>query len=277
MDITHFALEKLTRIFSKEHLLQLLLIVIILSVGFLAAKSVKKVLHKSLAKKMEKGQTILIERMAGYAIFILVFSLVLNQFGLSLSVFLGTAGILTVALGFASQTSVSNVISGLFLIAERPFNVGNIIEVDGTVGEVLSIDLLSVKLRTFDNLYVRIPNESMIKTKVVNCTRFDSRRLDAKVRVSYKEDLNKVSKILLEVADKNPQVLKDPAPRVYFQGFGESSMDIQFSLWFSRDTFYDCGHAIYREIKEAFEQAGVGIPYPHRSFVSSGGSTPIYE
>jgi hypothetical protein len=87
----------------------------------------------------------------------------LHQAGLKLGVLPGAAGILTVAIGFASQTSASNLISGLFVIAERPFVVGDIIRVAETTGEVLSVDLLSVKIRTFDNLYVRIPNEGIIR------------------------------------------------------------------------------------------------------------------
>src|SRR5690606_3033117 len=124
--------------------------------------------------------------------------------GFSLSVLLGAAGVLSVALGFASQTSASNLISGLFLIGEQPFQLGDTIKVGNTTGEVLSIDLLSVKLRTFDNLYVRIPNESLIKSEMTNLTRFPIRRFDLLIGVAYKENISQVRQIMQNVADNNP-------------------------------------------------------------------------
>jgi small-conductance mechanosensitive channel len=267
MNWIRFIWDRWSSFFDKENVSHVLESIIILILGFIAVKILNKVLQKSLRQRMERGQFLLIQKIITYTIFIYILSLILNQLGISFSVLLGTAGILTVALGFASQTSVSNVISGLFLIGEKPFDVGNVIEVDGTMGEVLSIDLMSVKLRTFDNLYVRIPNESMIKTKIINCTRFPTRRLDAKVRVAYKEDLKKVSEILLQVAEKSSLVLKTPPPKIFFTGFGESSMDLQFSIWFARNDFINSSHIIYREIKEAFEQAGIEIPFPHRTII----------
>ena len=107
---------------------------------------------------------ILLKRAIFYGIMILMSMSALRELGFDLSVILGAAGILSVAIGFASQTSASNLISGLFLMMERPFSIGDVIRVEQTTGEVISIDLLSVKIRTFDNLYVRVPNESMIKT-----------------------------------------------------------------------------------------------------------------
>ena len=113
----------------------------------------------------------------------------LRELGFKLSVLLGAAGVLTVAVGFASQTSASNIISGLFLLGERPFSVGDVIRVGSTTGEVLSIDLLSAKLRTFENLFVRIPNETLIKSEVTNLSRLPVRRLDLKIGIAYKEEV----------------------------------------------------------------------------------------
>ena len=120
----------------------------------------------------------------------------LRELGFDLSVVLGAAGILSVAIGFASQTSTSNLISGLFLMLERPFSIGDVIKVDSTTGEVISIDLLSVKIRTFDNLFVRSPNESMIKTQVTTLTKFPIRRADLQVGIAFKEDIERVKEIL---------------------------------------------------------------------------------
>jgi small-conductance mechanosensitive channel len=139
----------------------------------------------------------------------------MREMGFSLAVIMGAAGVLTVAIGFASQTTASNLISGLFLIGERSFEIGDIIKVGNTTGEVLSIDALSVKLRTFDNLFVRIPNETLIKSEVTTLSRFPIRRLDLQLGVAYKEDIEQVRKVLMAVADSNPLCLDEPSPAVH--------------------------------------------------------------
>ena len=199
----------------------------------------------------------------------------LRELGFDLSVMLGAAGILSVAIGFASQTSASNLISGIFLMLERPFSIGDVIRVEATTGEVISIDLLSVKLRTFENLFVRIPNESMIKTQVTTLTKFPIRRADLQVGISYKEDIERVKEILLELANKNPLCLDEPAPLFIVLGFGTSSVDIQFSVWSKRENFLAVKNAVYQEIKKAFDAQGIEIPFPHVSLYAGEASKPI--
>jgi small-conductance mechanosensitive channel len=201
--------------------------------------------------------------------------MVLNQFDVNLAPLLGAAGVLGLAVGFASQTSVSNVISGIFLIAEKSFEVGDVITVGGTTGEVLSIDTLSVKLRTFDNRFVRIPNETMIKTEVINVSRFPIRRADIMVSVAYKEDLEKVKSILTDIARSNPNVLNDPAPVFIFQAFGASSLDLQFSVWAEKDNWLSVKNEMYEAIKIRFEMEHVEIPFPHISIYKGEATSPI--
>src|SRR5690606_20718837 len=151
------------------------------------------------------------------------------------------------SIGFASQTSASNLISGLFLVGEKPFQLGDIIKVGETVGEVLSIDLLSVKMRTFDNLFVRITNESLIKTEMTNLTRFPIRRFDMLVGVAYREDISKVRETLMQVANANPLCLDEPEPMFFFTGFGDSSLNIQFSVWVKRESFRDLRNTLQED------------------------------
>ena len=204
-------------------------------------------------------------RFAFYAGLAIVLITTLNELGFSLAPLLGAAGVLGIALGFASQTSVSNLISGIFLIAERPFVVGDLIEVGGVTGFVLSIDSISVKLRTFDNKMVRIPNETMVKSQVTNITRFPIRRLDVRVGVAYKEDVARVRRILLDVANRNPLSLMEPEPIVVFEGFGESSIDFLVGIWTTRQNFLAVKNGIQAEIKAAFDEAQIEIPFPHRT------------
>lgn len=200
---------------------------------------------------------------------------IMGQLGISLAPLLGAAGIVGIALGFASQTSVSNIISGLFLIAEQPFKVEDIITVNGTTGVVISIDVLSAKLRTFDNQFVRIPNETLIKTEVRNLTRFPLRRFNAKVSVAYKEDIAKVREILLDVAEKNDHALSEPQPLIVFEAFGASSIDLLFLVWAPVKEYLQLKNTLQEEIKERFDKDGIEIPFPHVSLYSGSATKAI--
>lgn len=191
----------------------------------------------------------------------LIAILFLNRIGVGLAPLLGAAGVTGVALGFASQTSVSNIISGLFLIAEQPFQVEDIIVVGDVTGVVLSIDLLSVKLRQFDNRFVRIPNETILKTNVVNISRHPIRRTETRVSVAYRSDLEEVTRILRAVADEDPDVLQNPEPLVIFQQFGDSGIDFKLCCWGARENFLVLANRIPLAIKRRFDEAGIEIPF----------------
>lgn len=217
--------------------------------------------------------------LAGKLVFYIGISLisvtVLTQLGLSLAPLLGAAGIVGVALGFASQTSVSNIISGLFLIAEQPFKVDDIITVSNFTGTVMSIDVLSVKLRTFDNQFVRIPNETIIKTEVTNLTRFPIRRFNARVSIAYKEDIARVREILMEVAEKNEHALSEPKPLIIFDAFGASSIDLLFLVWAHGPEYIQLKNTIQEEIKVRFDEEDIEIPFPHVSLYSGSATKAI--
>lgn len=227
------------------------------------------------SKKYAPHYGMLAGKIVFYTGLILMIISIMGQLGISLAPLLAGAGIVGVALGFASQTSVSNIISGLFLIAEQPFKVDDIINVGGTIGIVMSIDVLSVKLRTFDNMFVRIPNETIIKTEVVNLTRFPIRRFNAKVSVAYKEDINQVREILLDVAEKNQYSLSEPEPQIIFEAFGTSSIDLDFRIWAPVDEWIHLKNSIQEEIKKRFDEEGIEIPFPHISFYTGSESKPL--
>jgi small-conductance mechanosensitive channel len=200
---------------------------------------------------------------------------VLRELGFSLAPLLGAAGILGIAIGFASQTSVSNVISGFFLLGEGPFKVGDTIQVGDIEGVVLTIGMLSVKIRTFDNRMVRIPNEALVKSQFTNVTYFPIRRVDVPVGVAYKEDIGRVRQILLEVARDNPNVLMEPEPLVIFQGFGGSSVDFKLAVWVRQDSYLLVRNGIAEDVKKRLDAEGIEIPFPHVSLYAGTDSTPL--
>lgn len=199
-----------------------------------------------------------------YTLVIITSVWTLHELGLNLSVLFGAAGILTVALGFASQASASNLISGLFMMFESHFVVGDIITVGEITGEVVSIDPLSVKVRTFQNLSVRIPNETMLKSNVTNLSGYPVRRYDMKLTIGYDEDLARVSTILMNVAADIEICLDEPTPLVIFQGWEERGLALQFSVWATRPNYLELMNRTHVAVREAFRENDVVIPVLRR-------------
>lgn len=249
--------------------------IFLMLLGLVLASLAARSISRFMAQRSTRHHTVMVRRLVFYGIVLLFAVAALREAGFSLDVVLGAAGILTVAIGFASQTSASNMISGLFLLVEKPFEIGDVIEVDATIGEVVGIDMLSVKLRTPDNLYVRIPNETLIKTRVVNRSRFPIRRLDLTVGIAYAEDVERVEALLLRLAEKNPVCLEEPKPFVLVTAFGPSSVDLQFSFWVPKDKVLDGRSSIMVAIKKALDRENIEIPFPHTSVYAGSHSEPF--
>ncbi|GAC18421.1 mechanosensitive ion channel family protein [Paraglaciecola arctica] len=260
---------------EQLHIFDISKALLILIVGYFVAKIASNAVSRFDFANLGPHGKVQLRRAVFYGIFILMLFSSLRELGFDLSVVLGAAGILSVAIGFASQTSASNLISGIFLMMERPFSITDVIRVGDTTGEVISIDLLSVKLRTFDNLFVRIPNESMIKTQVTTLTKFPIRRADLQIGIAYKEDIEKVQQVLTAVATKNILCLDEPKPLFILLGFGSSSVNIQFSVWAKRENFLALKNTMYQQIKKTFDELGIEIPFPHLSIYSGEATKPM--
>jgi small-conductance mechanosensitive channel len=189
-----------------------------------------------------------------YAAWIIAVLFVFKSFGIDSQAILGAAGIAGVAIGFAAQTSMSNVISGFFLLSEKPCEVGDIITVDTTTGVVLSIDLLSVKLRTFDNLFIRIPNETIIRTNLTNITRFPIRRLEVAFTVPHRESVDRVRTLLRALAEENRFCLKNPAPLFLIAGLDTNGVNLGFYIWFEKSKFLDLKNTFLESMLIAFKE-----------------------
>ncbi len=269
MDLSPLIREYIT----PERVSMGLRIILTLAIGIPLIILIKKLLTKFVKNKFSPQSEQLIVRLVYYVCLLILFVSVLNEFGFKLSALLGAAGVFGIAIGFASQTSVSNIISGIFLISEKPFVVGDLIEVNSIRGEIQSIDLLSLKLKTADNQFVRVPNETMIKTEVINITRYPNRRVNITVGVDYNEDLNKVRGILAEIAQQEPLALKDPEPLIMVDKFGDSSIDFFFGVWGRTGDFVELKNNLMIRIKESFDANNVVIPYPHVSLYAGSLST----
>jgi len=217
--------------------------------------------------------------------YLLVFIAVLStvtQLGFDISILLGTAGVLTIALGFAAQTSAANVVSGLFLLGERPFEQGDTIKIGDTIGTVAQIDLLSVRLCTFDNLMVRFPNEMILKSPITNLSHYPLRRIDIPLRIAYEESSEDVQALLLDVARNHHEILDEPDPVFMFTDFGPSGQQVTFGVWAPSTEFVRLRNEMRATIKKTFDRSGVRFAYDQLIIRSdsaaygstSGGDTP---
>ncbi len=198
----------------------------------------------------------------------------LHAVGVDLVSVLGAAGVVGIAVGFASQTTLSNFISGIFLVGERSVSLGDYIRVNGVEGSVEAINLLSVSLRQGDNSLIRIPIEDLIKNPMVNITGDHMRRIDFDLGVDYASDLKQVRECILRVVQEQPLLVPTPAPVVLFSGFGDSSLDLHVGAWCRTGDYHEARFHFAHALLAAFAQEGINIPFPVRQVMVSEGSLP---
>jgi small-conductance mechanosensitive channel len=219
--------------------------------------------------------TMLVTKTISYLGVAVIVSVVLLELGVNLTPVLGAAGIVGLAVGIASQASLSNMISGLFLVSEKPFAVGDVIKTADTVGIVESIDLLSVKLRTFDNLFIRVPNEKLASSQLTNITRYPIRRLDIKLVVPFDVDLKALFDLLRAIAAGNANCLQEPAPIVVPDRYLEYGTLVLFGVWFAKADFLTVKSELYAEVLRRLEAAGMRIAVPRHELSAADGSLTV--
>lgn len=224
-------------------------------------KILKALSKKFLLKKMSIQTQHIIKKAIDYSAFVTIVLTAFHRLGINVSGLLGAAGIAGIAIGFAAQTSVSNVISGLFVITERAFKIGDIIEISGIIGTVQSIDLLSVALKTFDSQYVRVPNETIIKANLINYSHFPLRRIKTELSVPYGIDLRRVETILIDTAKKSRFIVDDPAPSVLWTAFASSGISCALLAWTSVQDYGSARNSIFIDIDERLKAEGIEIPF----------------
>lgn len=227
--------------------------------------------------KMEPPLRYAVGRFVGYLVFVLGFVLALNNVGINLSSLTVVASAVGIGLGFGLQNIVNNFFSGLIILAERPIAIGDRIEVGGVAGEVTKINMRSTVVVTNDNITIIVPNSDFISNPVTNWSHGDPKvRLRLPVGVAYGSDVQNLKRVLLEVAAQNSSVLKDPAPNLFFCGFGDSSLDFELGVWtvdMSRNP-HRFRSDLYYAIEQALRDNQIEIPFPQRDLHIRSGELP---
>lgn len=236
--------------------------------GLILARVVSRLLAKILLLrfKVPEGACAAINALSYYIMFICVIMITLNAVSIPLTAFTFLGGALAIGVGFGSQNIISNFISGLILLAERPIKVGDQIDVDGTVGNVISIGARCTRVRSFSNVDILVPNSKLLENKIINLTHDDNiTRTAITVGVAYGSDAREVFHMLKKVLDEHGLILKKPESFVVFTNFGDSSIEFTAYFWISLNqnsliVKSDLRHRIYH----MFSDSGIIFSYPQR-------------
>src|SRR5467141_703898 len=253
----------------KLSLLQIfLLVALLIAVFWISSRTKRFLFNRLLAQSgLDRSLQYAIAQIVSNIVLVVGIFIVLENTGIHLAALTVFAGAVGVGVGFGLQNIASNFISGLVILAERPITIGDRVEVAGIAGQVEHIRARSTVIRTNDNIMMIVPNTKFIDSPVTNWTYGDRRvRFRIPIGVAYGSDVTKVRELLLAVARENPHTLKEPAPGVFLDQFGDSSIDFKLMVWSSemsaRPSRYrsDLNFAIV----EKFREAGIEFPFPQR-------------
>lgn len=187
---------------------------------------------------------------------------------IDVTAWMASAGILGLAISFAAKDTLANLFSGVFIVADAPYQLGDFIVLDsGERGEVTTIGIRSTRLLTRDDVEITIPNSVMGNAKITNEAGgpHEKYRIRVKVGVAYGSDIDKVHQVLLDVAKKHPDVCKTPEPRVRFRDFGDSSLDHELLCWVEKPVMRGkVLHNLNTEVYKQFQKNDISIPFPQR-------------
>ncbi len=208
--------------------------------------------------------TLLVDRIYRGAMMIFGVVMAAGQVGIDVAAALAGIGIAGVAVGFAAQDLLANMIAGFVIMSDKPFKVGDFITVDDQYGSVTDITLRSTRIRTNRNTYVVLPNRSIIDTMLINHTKNGETRVDVPLGIAYKEDIPTARKVLLEAVKGLDGVLETPAPAVAVVALGNSSVDLQVRVWIhGTANEVPISSNVLETSKLALDAAGIQIPFPH--------------
>lgn len=186
----------------------------------------------------------------------------LDQLGVDTTSFIALIGAAGLAIGLALQGSLQNLASGVMLIIFRPFTIGNFIEAGGATGVVEEIGIFSTTMRSGDNREIIVPNGSIFGGTITNYSARDTRRVDMVFGIGYDDDIKKAKNIIQDILENDERVLKDPEALIALGELADSSVNFKVRPWCKADDYWDVYHDTHENIKLAFDEQGISIPYP---------------
>ncbi len=237
--------------------------------AFLVAVILRRRVYEAASKRVSRDIASIVSKTIAYTVILLGIIAALAQLGVDISVFLVAGGIAGIIIGIASQTVASNFLSGLFLYFERPFKEGDPVSIDGVGGIIYDVSIMSSKVRRWDGVMVRIPNDAVFKSRIEVYNKSLARRVEYRVPISYLADVERAQKTILEALEREPLVLAEPGPEAFVDNLGERGPELLVRFWAPSSLWFPAKMKGLKIIKEALEEAGIEVPPPARRVLLS--------
>ena len=243
---------------NPEVLLMALLYVVLGSVAIYFSGGIIK---WGLGKKSSQHTQFLLTRVVQYTLFFIILLLCLMQLGVDPNLIVGTAGVLSVGFGFAAKELLTNIFSGLILLSQSPFKVGDMLRLDGVEGFVQSVGLTSVSIACHDNAVMVIPNTYFHQNTFTNVTEHPIRRVEISVTIAHHQNLDDILRGLESLGQTTPEILDEPTPLVIPEMITEEGQVIQCCVWALQKDFLIARIACFRYLHEAFAHKKIDVPH----------------
>ena len=239
---------------------------IILIGGWVAAGWVRRKLLRVLERTPRVDQTLrpVIANVVRYAILVFVLIAVLAQFGVQTTSIIALLAAGGLAVGLALQGTLQNIAAGIMLLFLRPFRVGDYIDAEGLAGTIEEIGLFTTQMRTYDGIYVEVPNGQLWNRAIRNYSRVEARRLDLVVGIGYEDDIDKALAAMMDLLVKDERVNDDPEPQVMVKELGDSSVNLNLRCWIAPGDYWSLRFDLTKAIKQRLDAEGITIPFPQR-------------
>lgn len=248
-----------------EYLPNMISALVLLLIGLWIIRIFKGVLTRIMSKRnLEPTLANFLNDLLNWTLKILLFITVISQLGVQTSSFVAILGAAGLAVGLSLQGSLANFAGGVLIIMFKPFRVGDFIQAQGEMGTVQQIQIFVTKLHTTDNQIIYIPNGQLSNGTITNFSQSTHRRADLTIGISYGSNIKKAKEIALEVMNNHELVLEEPAPVVWVKDLADSSIDLAVRPWAKNENFWAMRSDILQQIKEAFDNNGIEIPFPQR-------------
>lgn len=245
--------------------IKVILALVIFFVGKWLAKTVSRVVQKTMAKRqVDLALQYFVSSLVFYGLLVFVIIAALSQVGIQTASLIAVVGAAGLAIGLALQGSLANFAAGFLILLFRPFKIGDYIEAAGTAGTVEKIMIFTTELLTPDNKKVIIPNGSITSDNIVNYSANDTRRVDLVIGISYGDDIDKAKAVLREVVQADPRVLPEPAVNIAVAELADSSVNIIVRPWAKTADYWGLYWDLTEAIKKRLDQEGISIPFPQR-------------
>jgi len=254
---------------------QLLFFPVLLLIAWFVFKRLYVFMTRRLEKhKMPPDMTLLIQRVYVIVVLIIAVLVILDLLQVPLGAFAFVSGAIAIGVGFGAQNIINNFISGWILMWERPIRIGDFLEIGDVKGTVETISTRSTRIRRVDGVHLLVPNSQLLEQTVVNWTLIDKKtRCVIRVGVEYGSPVRKVEEIIMRATDDHPETMDDPAPKVFFEDFGDNALIFDTYFWIDA-----VGERDLRQVKsdirfkldEMFSEAGIVVAFPQRDVHMDG-------